>query len=233
MTLRLSTYIRNSDISMVIASSRDHEMKEERYWGRFAKTYDQDGEYVVGEEILRQIVRRISEGPDLGMAIELGCGTGFFSRAVAQKADHLTATDLSDEMLTVAQARLMDLPNVTVKKADCRRTGLPSDTYDSVVMINLIHVIDEPERAIQESHRLLKKDGVLLVVSLTTSQMALLDKTRMAVRYLRRWGAPPRGGQHGLSATTLSDLVRANGFNVESCDIIGGRAKAIYLESKK
>ena len=83
------------------------------------------------------------------------------SRAVAEKADHLTATDLSDEMLAVAQARLMDLPNVTVKKADCKRTGLPSDMYDSVVMINLIHVINEPERAIQESHRLLKNGKIV------------------------------------------------------------------------
>ena len=208
-------------------------MNEESHWGRFANTYDQDGEYVVGREILRQIIGQISECPPLGKAVELGCGTGFFSRAVAGRADHLTATDLSDEMLTVARVRLRGLQNVIVEKADCRCTGLPSGEYDSVVMINLVHVIDEPEQAVREGRRLLRQDGALLIISLTTSSMSLFDKLRMAIRYLGRWGVPPRGGQHGLSAGKLSNLVRENGFEVESCRVIGGRSKAVCLRAKK
>ena len=79
---------------------------EERYWSRFASSYDSDGEYVVGRAILQAIVERLLREQSLGNAVELGCGTGYFTTAIAQRARHVVATDVSDEMLAVAETQL-------------------------------------------------------------------------------------------------------------------------------
>jgi len=81
--------------------------REERYWSRFARSYDRDGEYVVGKPILEAILETLSEEQDLGDCLEFGCGTGYFTRAIAGQARHVIATDLSEAMLEVARTQLV------------------------------------------------------------------------------------------------------------------------------
>lgn len=70
---------------------------EETYWSRFAWRYDRAQAYVVGDDILKAITDRLGREHNLGEAIELGCGTGYFTRVIAQRADHVMATDLSEQ----------------------------------------------------------------------------------------------------------------------------------------
>ena len=208
-------------------------MTEEQYWGRFAQSYDQDGEYIVGKEILYQISEYILKEYQLGEVLEFGCGTGYFSKIIAQKADHLIATDLSDDMLHIARKQLSELHNVEVKKADCKTTPYPAGNFDCIFMVNLIHVIKNPEKAIQESYRLLKSKGILVIISFTTNKMSLLNKMILGIRYLRTWDSPPKGGKHNLSTNYLSNFVSRYNFKVDICKIIGNKSKAIYLRAIK
>jgi predicted TPR repeat methyltransferase len=49
---------------------------KEKYWSKFARTFDEDQEYVVGKTILQAIDKRLSEECYLRDVIEFGCGTG-------------------------------------------------------------------------------------------------------------------------------------------------------------
>ena len=84
----------------------------EAYWSRFAYTYDRDGEYVVGRPVIEAIVERLQRERRLGEVLELGCGTGFFTKAIAGNSDLVIATDLSEEMLEMAKRQLGELGNV-------------------------------------------------------------------------------------------------------------------------
>jgi len=75
----------------------------EKYWSRFQATFDENQEYVVGKELLDEVKENIKRLSDLGEVLELGCGTGNFTQVIAQNADHVFATDLSDELLTNAK----------------------------------------------------------------------------------------------------------------------------------
>jgi ubiquinone/menaquinone biosynthesis C-methylase UbiE len=209
------------------------EDREERYWSRFADSYDGDGEYVVGKPILQAIEERLAAERDLGDCVELGCGTGYLTRAIAGNARHLTATDLSDEMLEIARTQLRGFQNVTIQKADCGNTGLPSETYDSVLMANLIHVVDSPLLCLQESYRILKRGGLLIAIDFTGYQLALLRKAQLGLRYLRRWGMTPRHGRNDLSPRQLRCLVEGAGFTVESVQLPQAESNALYLRGLK
>ena len=217
-------------ISRVIIMSK---ITEDKYWGRFAQSYDQDGEYIVGKKIIQQISDHIQKEPHLGEVIEFGCGTGYFSRSIAQISDNLIATDLSDEMLSIARKQLLNFHNVTVEKADCKNTKYPSEYFDGIFMLNLIHVIEKPEFAIKESYRLLKNNGILIIISFTSYQMSLFNKMALGIKYLRTWGSPPRGGKHNISPDYLSNFVGKYGFKIDNCKIIGSKSKAIYFRAIK
>ncbi len=132
---------------------------EEQFWSRFSDTYDKDGEYVTGRPVLEAIASRLSREPSSGQALEFGCGTGFFSQAIAQTDGHLLATDLSEAMLKTARRRLGNLPNVTLRKAGCSAGSFAAGSFDSVFLVNLVHVLDDPFPCLRECHRVLRPGG--------------------------------------------------------------------------
>jgi ABC-2 type transport system ATP-binding protein len=209
------------------------EDRKERYWGRFAASYDGDGEYVVGKPILQAIVKRLSAERDLGDCVEFGCGTGYLTGAIAGNARHLIATDLSDEMLEVARTQLRGFQKVTIQKADCGHTGFPADTYDTVLMANLLHVVDSPSLCLKESYRILKSGGLLIAIDFTGYRLALFRKAQLGLRYLRRWGMPSRYGRNDLSPEELQRLVESAGFTVKYVQLMQGASNALYLRGLK
>lgn len=204
----------------------------EKYWSRFQDTYDEKQEYVVGKEILTSIKEELNFLPDIGEVVELGCGTGYFSEVIAQKAIQLVATDLSDELLESAKARLKTHPNISIQKENCLDTSFPSEKFDSVFMANLIHVIENPQKVLEESRRILKCGGVLIIVTYTNYGMKLFETIKLGLRFLRGWGKPPQH-VHTFSPGKLALLIEKAGFQVEKSKLIGDRTKALYLIGKK
>src|SRR5208337_1931182 len=95
-------------------------MQEQRgtkanYWDRFSNTYDEKVDRLVGKDLRRGLAHMLENEPDPGSVLELGCGTGYFTRAIAKKAKHVTATDLSGNMVEAAKRNLKDLNNVDFK----------------------------------------------------------------------------------------------------------------------
>ncbi len=204
----------------------------EEYWSKFRDTYDKNQEYVVGKEILTRINEELNGLSDMGKVVELGCGTGCFSEVIAQKAIQLAATDLSDELLKKAKERLKAHPNIRIQKENCMATSFSSKTIDSVFMANLIHVIENPQKVLEESHRILKHGGKLIIVTYTNYGMTLIETIKLGLRFFRGWGKPPRH-VHTFSPDTLSLLMEKAGFHIEKSKLIGDRTKALFLTGKK
>jgi ubiquinone/menaquinone biosynthesis C-methylase UbiE len=209
------------------------EDEKQSYWGKWAASYDSDGEYVVGAPILQAIEARLLEEHLVGEVIEFGCGTGVFTKGLAVHAKQVLATDLSDDMLDVARSRLAQCRNVTVERCDCRQTSFPSDSFDGVFMANLVHVVADPSLCLRESYRILRQGGCLILVDFTGYAMKLCDRIKLAVRYVRKWGIPPRHTRNNMTPQELKSLAEKTGFRVESVDLLSGAANALYLRGGK
>lgn len=57
--------------------------------------------------------------------LELACGTGYWTRIIAETADNIVATDINPEMIGMAQLRKLDPATVALRVADAR--DLPAD----------------------------------------------------------------------------------------------------------
>jgi ABC-2 type transport system ATP-binding protein len=206
--------------------------RTEQYWSRFPDTYDNNQQYVVGKELLDRITEELDGLPELGELIEFGCGTGRFTATIAGKCKNMFATDLSDSLLNTAKKRLHDFPNVTVQKEDCMETSFSSKAFDTVFMANLIHVVDSPNGVLEESFRILKNGGTIIIVTFTGHGMKLLDKLKMGLRFLRAWGKPPKH-THSFSLQDLTSMMGEVGFGIKSSKLIGDRTKALYVIGSK
>jgi len=202
-------------------------------WSNVARTYISDQEYIVGKDLLHAIAEKLYGEGCLGDVVEFGCGSGYFTKIIAKNARQVIATDHSDEMLDMARIQLQGFQNITIQRADCEDTSFPSERFDTVFIANLIHVVENPLRVLQESYQILQDRGLLLVVDFTGYDMNRFEWMKMAVRYFRKWGMPPRHGRNRLSPEELVSFVEEVGFRTEKAELLGKRTKAIYLRGRK
>lgn len=204
----------------------------EVYWSRFPDTYDKKMEYVVGKELLDEIIQELNRLPELGELVEFGCGTGIYTETIVPKTKSMFATDLSDSLLAVARTRIGEHPKVTIQKENCMATSFPSEALDSVFMANLIHVIESPSILLQECYRILRKGGTLVIVTFTDHGMKLWEKIKMGLRFVKSWGKPP-AHTHSLSPEDLASMMKDAGFTIKTSKVIGNKTKALYIIGQK
>lgn len=97
--------------------------------------------------------------------LECACGTGMFSVGIARKADHLTATDYASKMLARAErkCRRSGFDNCEFEFADICNLSYEDDSYDKVVAANVIHLLDDPAKAMEEFRRIVKPGGEIII----------------------------------------------------------------------
>lgn len=200
------------------------------HWSKFAIDFDARVDYIAGKKDVRIIKNFLAMQKNLGKTLELGCGTGGYSEILRHEAERLVATDISDEMLAASKERFKGIENVAVEKADCFSIPFQNDSFDTVFMANLLHVIPEPEKAVAEGKRVLKENGRIIVISFTTEGMGFFGKLGMGRRYLKTFGKPLSTAQV-LTVEKVREILQLCGFEIEQATLLGNKSKAIYASA--
>lgn len=202
--------------------------EKETYWSRFADDFEERNTYVIGKSDMDIILNEVSYQKALGKTLELACGNGTYSRVLSKNADTLTATDFSDEMLEASKVRLKNLENVCVEKANAFDLKYPENSFDTVFLANLLHIIPCPGNVIEQVKKVLKLQGKIIVLDFGSEGMNLFNKLGMFFRYLKTYGKPPKNGTL-LTTKSISSLLENAGFKIEKAILAGKKIKAAYI----
>jgi len=96
--------------------------------------------------------------------LELGCGSGTTALKLAKSVGHLTATDYSTEMITIANEKKVEagINNVAFCVARVCDGSLPSGSFDVAIAFNLLHLLGDRPAAFGEVHERLKPGGLFI-----------------------------------------------------------------------
>jgi len=107
-------------------------------------------------------VKMLSSHLKPGMTVlELGCGTGSFTRELARSGAEVFAIDVSPELLEIANANC-SAPNVQYQIQNAYALTYSDATFDSVVGSSVLHHL-EIEEALRKIYRVLKPRGTILL----------------------------------------------------------------------
>lgn len=98
--------------------------------------------------------------------LELGCGVGRIGRELAPFCGHWTGVDISENMITHAQGRLADRPNVSFHQLHRSRLDmLPDQSFDKAYSIAVFCHMDKEDLYLylQELNRVIKPGGMIFV----------------------------------------------------------------------
>ena len=145
-----------------------------------------------------------------GRVLEIGGGTGANLPFYGTGIDELVITEPEEPMARRLERKLGDY-SLTARVVRASAEALPFDaeSFDFVVSTLVLCTVDDPRRALQEIHRLLKPNGQLLFLEHVRS-----DDPRLAQWQDRLHGLQLRIG-HGCHCNrrTLETVVRA-GFSI-------------------
>ena len=134
-----------------------------RFWNRIAERY---AKRPVADEAAYQKKLRVTREylqPDMEV-LEIGCGTGSTAIAHAPYVKHILAIDISSKMIEIARgkAEADNVENITFKIAAIDELNDADQTFDAVLGLSILHLLENKEDTIAKVHKMLKPGGIFV-----------------------------------------------------------------------
>ena len=118
--------------------------------------------------------------------LECACGTGAISIFIAPVCKELIVSDYSVGMLKQAKKKLKNYDNIDYRRVDITDIEAEDNSFDLVVAGNVIHLLPDPQRAMNELTRVCKDGGRLVIPTYINGDEGT---NKLAVKFLEKLGA--------------------------------------------
>ena len=195
------------------------------FWDRTAKIYDHfmkkdHKAYKQMYSLIYPVVRH-------KQVLELATGTGLIAKHIVRSADHIEATDASQEMIEQAKQGVKST-KLYFSVQDMFNLPYAEQSFDVVIVSNALHIVPEPEKALSEIRRVLKDDGVLVAPTFTHADNAFFGKVKAFFMRLAGFPLHSKWTSHEYLA-----FLRENGWTVQKSTVLKASFPLTYAECVK
>lgn len=161
-----------------VRAQRSH--AAQAFFSRLAPEWDRLRSLHAPESVVEAAVLEALSSKPIRNLVDLGTGTGRMLQLLAPRAARTVGLDASHAMLSVARANLekAGLSRIELRQGDIYAPPFPRDTFDLVVIHQVLHYLDDPARAIREAARLVAPGGRILVVDFAPHNLEFLRETQ-------------------------------------------------------
>lgn len=201
-------------------------MSQKTYWNRHAARYDASMR-ILGKPMPRMLELTRAAISNTDRVLEVAAGTGLVTRAIADKAREVVATDYAEGMVAQLEQRVRDagLTNVQCRQADIYELPFEAGSFDVVVAANVLHLVPDLDRALASLRNALRPGGKLIAPTFLHEETLL---ARIASRAFALTGFP---GHRRFSMRSLREAVERAGMRVTRVELIPGVFPIGYVEA--
>lgn len=186
--------------------------QDSHFWNKIAQKYAQkpvpdEAVYERKLELTQQLFT-----PEMRV-LEVGCGTGTTALNHAPRVQHVTATDFSEQMITIAaqKAAAAGIENVTFKQEVAEQLANYDTQFDMIMAHSLLHLVADKSFIIRQAYDRLTPGGYF--VTSTACLTGVMGMLRFVWPLIYRLGVVPK--VHFFSAGELIQNHKDVGFSIE------------------
>ncbi|MBM7624406.1 class I SAM-dependent methyltransferase [Sporohalobacter salinus] len=140
--------------------------RNEKYWDDGSEIYSElieDELDSFKKDAWKELIRKNTE-EDYKTVLDVGTGPGFFAIIMTEMGYEVTAVDSSEKMINQAKQNAYKA-GVDVKfiKDDIKNMNFSKESFDIIISRNVTWTLKEPVEVYKNWHKLLKKDGKLII----------------------------------------------------------------------
>lgn len=184
-----------------------------RHFGKMSTSYN---EYALVQKkmahSLAQLVKKTCFSPL--RILEIGCGTGFFTQKLAQlyPEAHILATDISQDMLTVAKNNLSKFKNISYELQDGENLKL-TGSFDLIISNAAFQWFHDYQQAFRQFYKFLQPGGFLLYATFGNDTFTELHNSFKMARHSLGIQSALQHGPTFISSTNLAQITKEIGFS--------------------
>lgn len=203
---------------------------EARFWDRAARRYAAQpiSDIPAYEKTLERT--RAWLNPE-SRVLEIGCGTGSTALLLAPDAGHITGSDISREMIAIANENCAvgGPDNVDFIVATPFDARLEAYGYDVVLAFNILHLLEDMPAALIRLCSLIKPGGLLISKTPCVGDMGIW--LRLLIPAMRLFDkAPP---VRFFSKKELRSAIERAGFIIEEAGLHAGKGHGLFIVARK
>lgn len=182
-------------------AAQDYFSAHAAQWDRIRKLHAAD------DAVEAAIVQALADKP-MRSLLDLGTGTGRMLELFGPSIERGLGVDLSPDMLSLARARLdrAGLKHCSVRQGDIYNLALPRESFDVVLVHQVLHFLEDGARAIREAARVLTPAGRLMVIDFAPHDLEFLREEHAH----HRLGFAPETVSQWLEAAGLDVTLQTN-----------------------
>src|SRR6202453_950912 len=175
----------------------------QNYFRRHAAEWDRIRRLHVTDAAVEDAIRTALGDQPIRSLLDLGTGTGRMLELFAKDIERGLGLDLSLDMLAFARTRLdrAGLKHCSVRRGDIYDLALARDSFDVVIIHQVLHFLDDSAHALREAARVLRPGGRLLVVDFAPHDLEFLREEHAHRRL-------------GFASETVTQWLEAAGLDV-------------------
>ena len=140
----------------------------QQYWDNEAATFDAEPDHGLSDPIVlaawTKLLQRWQPAPPAKI-LDIGCGTGSLSLALARLGHHVTGIDLSPKMIAQAKAKAEQARvDIEFEVMGAVKPEFPPQTFDGIVCRHVLWMLPELTAVLQTWTNLLKPPAKILLV---------------------------------------------------------------------
>ena len=145
-------------------------------WGAWAEDWAATEEQQL--PTYEESISRLAIGTEKRV-LEVGCGSGVFLRAAADRGAHVAGLDASAALIELARTRV---PEADLRVGDLQVLSYPDDSFDVVAGFNSFFFADDMIAALREAGRVARPGGSVLIQVWGRHEACELDAIKPIVR---------------------------------------------------
>lgn len=203
------------------------QITEKRFWDKVAHRYDGFMLRFAREYpgLISLILNELKPDDEV---LEIACGTGIISLEISYKVKQVYATDISSSMIkiAIAKAEQKEIDNIRFSVQDGYSLNFENHKFDVCIVANALHIIQEPEKVLQEVKRVLKPEGLLIAPTYCHAENL---KARLVSRIMSLTGFK---AYHKFTVISFLSFVERSGYIIVKKQIIRDGFPMVYLVAR-
>jgi 2-polyprenyl-3-methyl-5-hydroxy-6-metoxy-1,4-benzoquinol methylase len=168
--------------------------QSEKFWDRAASTYDREEK--TDEPTYVRIVARTEKYLHANdIVLDYGCATGIIANEIAGHVKAVHGIDISSRMVEIASEKAAErqIENVAFAQTTIFDKRYESESFDVILAFNILHLLEDMQKAVQRINELLKPGGVFISATACMGERTFLNRLfRLALFPLSKVGIVPQ-----------------------------------------